>query len=262
MATVCQHPRIGTVNGQVKGTIFTPDPQYNKYIIKGCMFGDTQGQAHLYGAFAAGQVAMQIEFWSDTRIDVKVDPQITGELDMDNVTLVVVPSGAPQMQQTGFKFYAMRESTLLTKIPQSAVDLAQVNDTGGKPVSIHYDSPGVGSSSVVTREAVNVFKGGHSDYYDFDKVKLKPGFTTESFQLQTWVLQNTCGDAYQVQGSWEAGWAGDNLIKVSFPMQHCHWPLGINIGIPFIGADRDYSVSRYALSVWVAGPRGVSPWPN
>ena len=263
----CTRPTIGTVNGVTQGAIFTPDPQYNLYTIKGCMFGDTQGQAHLYGGFAAGQGALQIEFWSDTQIVAKMDPQVTGELDQNNVTLVLVPSGAPQVQKAGFKFYAMRESTLLTKIPQSAVQLAQLTDTVGKPVFIQYATPGIGSSSAgVIREAENVFAGGHSDFFDFNKLKLKPGFTAESFTLQTWTLENNCGAKYKVNGIWEAYWNDDHTIRVSFPMQYCQWEINIPfIPLPVLSqtvARNSYSLSRYALSVWVNGPRGVSPWPN
>jgi len=262
----CQHPRIGTVNGHTTGVVFTPDPQYNLYTIKGCLFGDTQGQAHLYGAFAAGQVALQIEFWSDTQIVAKVNPQVTGELDQDNVTLVLAPSGAPQLQQSGFKFYAVRETTLLTKIPMSAVNFAQVTDTGGTPVSFgpqnpgRYDSPPAGNqmfpgmSSEVSRTTTYVFSGGQ-DFFDFSK--MKPGFTTENMQLRYYVLANTCGDAYQVHGIWNTEWVGDN-IRVSWQQQHCHEASSAVFGVGAI----DYSVSHYGLSVWVNGPRGVNPWPG
>jgi hypothetical protein len=263
---VCQHPSIGSVNGKATGVVFTPDPQFNLYTIKGCMFGDTQGQAHLYGAFAAGQAGLQIEFWSDTQIVAKVDPQVTGELDQDNVTLVLAPSGAPQLQKPGFKFYALRESTLLTRIPMSTVALAQVTDTGGHPVNFgpqdnsKFLSPttggqqSAGMSAEVSRAATYVFNGGQ-DLFDFSK--MKPGFTTENMQLKYWVLPNTCGDNYQIQGTWNAEWAGDN-IRVSWQMQHCHEASSAVFGV----GSMDYSLSDYGLSVWVNGPRGVNPWPN
>ena len=261
---ICQHPRIDTVNGQTKGAVFTPDPQYNLYTIKGCLFGDTQGQAHLYGAFASGQVALQIEFWSDTQIVAKVDPQVTGELDQDNVSLVVVPSGAPQLQQSGFKFYAIRETTLLTKIPMSAVNFGQVTDSGGHPVSFGAQGPGLydspparpgfaGMSAEVFRGTLYVFPPGQ-DLFDFSK--MKPGFTTDNMQLKYSVLPNNGCDLYMVGGSWNAEWVGDN-IRVSWQQQHCHEaPGGMGVG------SFDTSLSHYALSVWVSGPRGVNPWPG
>ena len=255
----CTRPTIATVNGQTKGTVFTPDPQFNLYTITGCMFGDRQGQAYIYGAFAAGQVALQTEFWSDTQIVAKVAPQITGELDQSNVTLVVVPSGASMVQKAGFKFYALRETTLLTKIPMTSVNLAQVTDTGGHPIafgpqgSANYSSPGSyfsGMSAEVDRGSTHVFPGGQ-DLFDFSK--LRPGFTTESMSLNYSVLPND-GDSYQVDGTWNAEWVGDN-IRVSWQMQHSH-------SASFGAGDMDISRSSYGLNVWVNGPKGVSPWPN
>jgi hypothetical protein len=252
-------PTIITVNGKNTGTVFTPDPQFNKYTITGCMFGNTRGQAYIYGAFATGQVALQIENWNDTYIIAEVDPRVTGELDQNNVTLVVVPLGAREVQKTGFKFYAMRETTLLVKIPMSSVNLAQVTDTGGQPVAFgsqnasKYSSPGStfpGTSGEVFRAATSVFPGGQ-DLFDFSK--LRPGFTTESMSFYYSVLPND-GDSYQVNGSWNAEWVGDN-IRVSWQMQHSH-------SASFGAADEDRSLSDYGLSVWVTGPKGVSPWPN
>lgn len=260
----CLRPTIGTVNGQTKGTVFTPEIQYNLFTITGCKFGETPGQAYLYGAFAAGQITLQVEFWSDTQIVAKVNPQVAGELDQGNVTLVVAPVGASQVQKAGFKFYAARETVQLTKIPMSAVTLAQVTDTGGHPVVFGpqgnglYDTPASGSSvfggmsASVGRGAFFVFPGGQ-DFFDFSK--LKPGFTTDSMAFNYSVLPNTCGNAYQVQGTWGAQWAGDN-IRVNWQMQHCHEAGGT------VAVERDWSASWYGLSVWVTGPRGVNPWPN
>ncbi|MBZ5528413.1 MAG: hypothetical protein LAN71_11000 [Acidobacteriia bacterium] len=263
---VCQHPSIGSVNKQANGVVFTPDPQYNLYTIKGCMFGDTQGQAHLYGPFAAGHVALQIEFWSDSQIVAKVDPQVTGELDQDNVTLVLAPSGAPQMQKPGFKFYAMRETTLLTRIPRSTANLVIVTDTGGNPVNFgpqdnsKYYSPTTSSTSFagmsaeVSRAATYVFNG-NQDLFDFSK--MKSGFTTDNMQLNTRVLPNDCGENYIVNGTWKTEWVGDN-IRVTWQMQHCHEASSAVFGV----GSMDVSNSDYGLSVWVVGPRGVNPWPN
>ncbi len=254
----CLRPTIGTVNGQAKGTVFSPDPQFNLYTISGCMFGDVQGQAYIYGTFAAAQVALQIEFWSDTKIVARLDPQITRELDQANVTLVVVPSGAAQVQKTGFKFYAMRETTLLTKIPTSAVHFQSRTETAGQPVSVDYGSPSnnpifAGMSMNVTRGAYSAFKGG-LDYFDFSK--LRPGFTTENMQLMYWVMPNYCHFKYQVYGEWNAEWDGDN-IRVHWQQQYCPGQEKASGQSYYISG-----VSYYGLSVWVSGPKGVSPWPN
>jgi len=252
---VCQHPSIGSVNKRANGVVFTPDPQFNLYTIKGCMFGDAQGQAHLYGPFAAGHVALQIEFWSDSQIVAKVDPQVSGELDQDNVTLVLAPSGAPQMQRPGFKFYAARETTLLATIPASAAKLEQVADAQGQPPSSNYLSPATptfpGMSAEVSRADAYAFSGGR-DYFEFQK--MKPGFTTTAAQFNYWVLPNGCGSNYQIKGIWEIEWVQDEVIGVRWQQQHCQ-----NAPAPH-GGTITFSVSHYALNVWVAGPRGVAPW--
>ena len=242
----CLRPTIGTVNGQTKGTVFTPDPQFNQYTIQGCKFGDTQGQAYIYGPFAAGQVALQIEFWSDTQIVAKVNPQVTGELDQNNVTLVVVPSGAPMVQKTGFKFYAMRETTLLAKIPRSMLDLRPLTDETGSPVVQVYSSPAgqglVGMSAGIERSSPGLFLAGN-DYYDFKD--LKPGFFPESVQVKYYPLPGRCNVYFVERGTWYTEWKGDSGLVVGWMMQHCH-----------------QSYSYYGLSVWVSGPRGVSPGVN
>ena len=252
----CLRPTIITVNTQSKGTIFTPDPLGNLYTITGCMFGDQKGQAYIYGSFAAGQLALKIAYWSDKGIVATLDPQITGELDQSNVTLVVVPSGAAPAQKAGFKFYAVRETTRLTKIPVSSVAMGATTpeitmmfagDVKG------YTSPGQslfpGRTAEVLRDSPHVFSGGQ-DLFDFSK--MRPGFTTES-----WTLEHTdiaIRDNYQENGTWAAEWVGDN-IRVSWQMQHYHYKT-------LDGVDRDHSESNYGLNVWVSGPKGVGPWPN
>lgn len=252
----CLRPIIITVNGQNTGTIFTPDPQFNQYTITGCKFGDALWQAYIYGPIAAGQVALQIEFWSDTQIIAKVVPQVTGELDQSNVTLVVVPSGAPQVQKPGFKFYAVRETTLQTQIPTSTFVPAQVTDTGKHPVLAQYSLLGSGNfpgrSASVVRDATSVFNSGQ-DFLDFSK--LKPGFITESMASEYWEMPLEQRINFQENGVSNAEWVGDN-IRVSWKMQHFHTS-------PFLTAQvRDDSQSGYALNVWVTGPLAVSPWPN
>src|SRR5260370_38769763 len=119
-AFVCQRPTVDTVNGRVKGAWFTPDPQYNHYTIQGCGFGDPQGKAYLLVPFAMPTVNLSVEYWSDTSIIAAMDPSLMGELDhLGNVTLVVAPANAKQVQTTGHNFYAARQEVQLTTFPQS-----------------------------------------------------------------------------------------------------------------------------------------------
>jgi hypothetical protein len=261
MPCAMQKTTVGTVNGQTKGTVFTPDPTYNTYTIKGCNFGDTQGEAHLNGPFAAGQVKMQIEFWSDTQIVAKVDTTVSGEMDQDNVSLLVAPVSGPQVQAPGFKFYAARATVQLKGISQGDVLLASVNDNASHPVQPEFESPAAeyyGATAQVHRVSGSSAFGGNSDLYDFRN--LTPGFTTDSFQVWSTDLKpEVCGGVKYATASTlyfdahlSANWVGDN-VQVNFGEQHCHDSLAFGL------ADVDFGQSRYGLIVYVSGPRGIEP---
>jgi hypothetical protein len=263
MPCAMQNTNVKTVNGKTTGVTFTADPKYNLITIKGCNLGDTQGQAHLNGPFASGQLPLQIELWTDREIHAKVALPAGGELDQDNVSLVVAPANAPQMQVNGFKFYAERETVRLTKIPPSTVTLAIVTDTGGNQLtaSLHgplfFETPASGGfpgmAVSVERTDSYVFPPGQ-DYYDFSK--LTRGFNTDhmDFKFATFpYVQSQC-DSWIVGGSWDPEWDGDN-IRVGWKQTHCHEsPVGSVGGF-------DLSGSNYGLDVWVTGPKGVAPWP-
>src|SRR5262249_36385558 len=104
--SACAQPQIYTVNGRGQDVVFTPETQHNLYTIKGCKFGEQQGEVHLYGHFKSPLIKMVVEFWSDDSIVATVDSGVSGELDQDNVTLVVKTMGAGQVQKGGFRFYA------------------------------------------------------------------------------------------------------------------------------------------------------------
>src|SRR5262249_46375874 len=114
------------------------------------------------------------------------------------------------------------------------------------------------------------------DYYDFSK--LTQGFTTDSFSWVYWYnTANSCRSALNVDTSnycnngpavtpgdnmLDGQWDGDN-IRVGWRTQLCSWA----------GFERDqngkwnpvydvYSMSRYALTVYVVGPKGVKPWAD
>ncbi len=48
-APICLNPEIRSVNGKVSGVTFTPETQGNLHTIRGCLFGDVAGKAHIYG---------------------------------------------------------------------------------------------------------------------------------------------------------------------------------------------------------------------
>jgi hypothetical protein len=267
---------IQSVNGARTGAsnpsiVFTQDPQFNDYKISGCNFGSTQGQAHLSGPFRAGQVAMQIELWTDTMIELKVQPNLTGEGDQNNVSLVIAPVGGAQAQLQNCKFYAMRQEVTLAHLPQSQVTLGAVTDTGGYAVpNVHYSSPYNGQVSQGTQTSNVAFTGG-VDRYDtyrfgpgtdvWDFSTLAPGFVPTQFSLSHWALDQ-CGVGFNLiisdptvydDGQWSAQWDPGNPkhLIVNFAEQHCH---------DSNGGD-DASNSSYALEIQVAGPAGVNPLP-
>jgi hypothetical protein len=262
MAMPCamQKTTIATVSGKTKGTVFSPptaDNGYISYSIRGCNFGDTQGQAHLNGPFAHGQVQLQIELWTDTQILAKVDPTISGEQDQDNVSLVVAPASGPQVQATGFSFYAAREEVQLTKIPKSAVTFASISDIKWRDILPQYSSPAVlfpGATSGTYRYDLDSWFGGGQDYYDFSG--LAPNFTTSNQDLKhtEWTAGNCySGGTLYRDTNFSAVWDGDN-IRVTFGYFHCHAP-----DILLVKGE-EIAASNYGLSVWVVGPRGIDPW--
>lgn len=252
---VCHGPTISAVNGRASDAWFTPDPQYNHYTIQGCGFGDLQGSLHLYGPFAVPTVNLTVEYWTDTSILVALDPNLSGEPDhLGNVTLVVAPANGPQVQAKGFNFYAARAEVQLATMPQSQANPQKIMDAAGaNTVSISFFSPGSyapGTTAEIYRSDGGRF-GSATDSFSFSQ--LAPGFYPEKAQFWHFDLTpNDCtagGAAFYVDGNWSAAWDNSgNGLRVTTQEQHCHT------------TGMDYSMSDYALTVWVVGPRGVNPW--
>jgi hypothetical protein len=257
-----QKTSVSTVNGQKQGTVFTPDPAYNLYTIKGCNFGDKQGDAHLYGGFAAGQIKLQVNFWSDEQIVAQVDPNVSGEKDRDNVSLVIVPANGPQTQAPGFKFYAARETMLLKSVPQSMVTLGPGKDIKGRDLIPTFTSPSSsynsqGASVEVLRYVSDTGFGTTKDRYDLSR--LPQGYVADSFQMATQsLITSRCGpgSTYYNDYPFSAAWVGD-AIQVTAGEDHCHEP-GSSFPPPV--PDWDFGGSYYTLNIWIVGPRGLQPW--
>jgi hypothetical protein len=247
-------PGIRTVNGRGSGTIFTPEPQYNLFTIKGSGFGAQPGTALLYGPFRAGQVRLQIEFWSDTEIVAKVDPGVTREPDQDNVTLVLSPVGAAQMRKEGFRFRAVRETVILRSIPRSWANLDLAH--GGEQVG--FGEPGPDESARVGR-----YLGGNDSFppgTDSFRIRgLARGFVLDSYQVwggRTDTNRSFCdgemGGQY-FHGKYDATFLEPDTFVVYWGVWGCH------VSPYLLLPGSDYARSDYALAVWVRGPRGVSP---
>ncbi|MHB8655211.1 MAG: hypothetical protein ACYDA9_15180 [Terriglobia bacterium] len=257
-------PIIQAVSGQSgSAAVFTQDPAYNPFTIKGCNFGNAKGQAQLNFSNGRKLANLTVDTWGDSLITVEVDPTVTDVLDQNNVSLVLFPASGPQATKSGFRFYAMRRELLLSTIPAGAVKLAQINDDAGSPVAPQYSSPYkdqwtnqyLGMSAGVDRTNSVRFPGG-TDAFIFSG--LKPGFVLEKYQVKELSAAGTsgeCGIAIEQEtdytdGTW--GWQmTGNTIQVSWQEAHAHIEC------------EDESDASYGLNVWVVGPAlsaGGSPW--
>jgi hypothetical protein len=271
VAPKCPQPRIDSVSKQAR-VVFTPIPEWNLYTVKGCGFGMKPGNIYLEGPFASGQVPLMFpspKDWSDTAIVAQLNPQLSGESDHDNVTLVIQPQGGAPLRVSGFKFYAARETVLLEKIPQRVVQFSGPALSSAQPLPNSTSNLKLGfyasyftpshatppASADVGRAKVyeptpspDVLVPG-SDYYDFSA--LSPGFHPNSMQLayasDSFSIGQQSLPSCPSSGDWKAQWDGNN-IRVSWKVLHCG------------GWGPQLDKSDYSLSVWVTGPRGVDPW--
>jgi hypothetical protein len=270
--TVCFGPGVRAVNAKPTGAIFTPVQDYNAYTITGCQFGSQSGHAYLIGKFHAQQVNLQIQYWSDSEIDARVDPSVSGELDQDSIFLIIAPPQAAQIKAAGFKFMAARSNpVLLPNIPSSWATLqtvqAKINNFSSTPIVPAYVSPVHGSPAPQAANGDSAYASryqfGHKfpegdDVYDFSN--LAPGWTTDSMQLFTfdqdncpWVVtwKQTVGTAF-------SEWLGDN-IRVWWATTSCSGFQPSVLGIP-MSTYSNSTGSYYALDVWVRGPRCTDPY--
>jgi hypothetical protein len=247
-------PIIQAVSGQSGSTaVFTQDPNFNPFTIKGCNFGNVKGQAQLNYSNGRKLTDLTVDTWTDNLITVEVPPSLTDVLDQASVTLVLFPASGPQVSRPGFRFYAMRRRVRLTSIPPYVVSFAPIIDDSGVPVQARYSSPYQGESGGVDRFNIVRFPGG-TDVFHF--AKLKPGFVLERFQVEM-LSDAVCGSfgptttTWYTDGSW--GWQMvGNTIRVTWQESHCH--------DAYAGDESDAS---YGLNVWVVGPAlspTGSPW--
>lgn len=266
--------RIASVSGSLAPATFTPIDQYNLYTIRGCSFGgqaptSDQGPTdwvHLYGGTGSFYGKFAIRFWSDNEIDVSLDESIRGFPDLDNLNLVVKRTDGQETQKGGFKFYAARQTVLLSSIPSSWVKLADFAKFGATmpaqfsspPSSSNGPGPSAGSAYVSRYyDGQKFIANGQSDYYDFSQ--LAPGWTTDSFEVDPYPA--ACEGApftitYKSDFgvAWSGNWDGNN-ISVGLSDTTCS---GVIVATPWINY-QNVTSSFYALKVWVAGPRGTDP---
>lgn len=232
-----------SINGQKKGTgvVFTTDPDSNLFTFEGCNFGDTQGSIHLYGGFAHGNIPFEISYWSDKSIVARVQPDLAGELDRDNVNLVLISGNGHQTQFTGYKFYAARQIYPLASIPN-----AKSKIIFGTPDPDHceaakgytfmncaVESPDThyGLTVLIDRWGVQGDKG--TDQFNISG--LKAGFEVSDISL---FISPTIKD--------KQGWSMNSFAE--------------NISVNYV-FDWKNPEATYGLQISVTGPRGLdSVW--
>jgi hypothetical protein len=275
---VCQSPTIFDVNKQTKNAVFTPQLEFDSYVIRGCMFGKQQGQIYLVGKFNAQQVILQPQFWSDTEIDARVDPKTSGEQDQQNVTLIVVPAGAAEIKMAGFEFVAARSNpaVLLNSIPQNWVTHSGWSETFGQP-NLDFQSPVIpgsnapssvsGYSVYVLRSDKNKFSPGTDTYTP----QLASGWTFDSAQVSSLGTPPSCPGVVTYKQSF--GFSGAdmtpmmpdwtrlqrNSVRVDGTDTSCSG--FIPIAPPFVfWTYSNATGSSYALKIWAKGPRCTDPY--
>ncbi len=278
LALQCGHDpslRILAVNGGPHPTIFTQDDKYNFFTITGCSFGDPgpNSKAYIYyqGTFHED---LQIEEWSDNWIKLHLDPKLRGVDDQNDVTLVVQRGDGKQASKSGFRFYAARDTILLSQIPQQYFSLNRFRSdqaiiqswkptyTSGSSSSVLPNLPGL-SAEVhwdLTTDAKGTIVSG-SDIYDFSH--LHSTFSLDSASMESVGL--SCTDPNYLKfvtatNNWGIDWYGSSGVQVSWQGQMCDITPG-SCGGAFQGdCFANTPESNYGINVWVTGPRGVDPW--
>ncbi len=261
-STICMQTGIATINKKANGIVFTPDPQYNTYTISGCGFGANPGNIYLVGNFPSHNGRIQLvplqgtlwgKYWTDRFIQARVDPNVSGELDQTNVSLVVESTNGGRAQANGDSFYALRgDPILLQSLPQSMVNL---NPKFGP----QYLSPDLGSEAGGGGVTLTVYRTGMSDQDykhpetccaipDDIKLNLKTGFAIESTQSHYYLGYNSFG--YQLD---DKGGLNGTEIQLRWYVTSA----SSNSAYPDAGP----FYSLYSLKIWVVGPKGVTnPW--
>jgi hypothetical protein len=298
-------PGISDVNG-VTGTttaIIFLEPGKN-YVIHGCGFGNQQGEAYLTGVKyqntpssrsstvhylgihrdwirlmpALGADPHQSQPWTDTEIQVVVDPNTSGFYDdYWDATVLAIPTGGKQQLQSvgGFGFWATRAEQTLSSLPlpptASPLNTKQPNpiatstyswftpahtsDLEGHAVQANLLSPSAaslvlpGHTFAVVRDDNAASFPARQDTLDLapSLLNLTNGFQVSQIQMFTASLSpGLCpiSSNFSSNGSWSAAPTGSNQFTISWQEQSC----GNN------------GISAYALDVMVTGPKGVSPF--
>ena len=257
--------RIVRVSGKSTPATFTPDTRFNFYTLAGCSFGDPGPNAKVYIYFQnTFHQDFKVQEWNDNAIKLQLDDNLSGILDQDNVTLVVQRADGKQAVKNAFKFYAARETRLLSKILQQDWSLQHFTTNDVSKLTSQYFSPSEhGASQGFPRgwsAAVSWTEPpplqADEDVYTFRD--LAPGFDTDSAAAAE--IDIDCDNKRWMQraGKFGLNWDDRGYLHVQWQGQACTEQMP---GVMGTKGDTFYSSgANYVLNVWVTGPRGVDPW--
>jgi hypothetical protein len=220
--------------------------------------------------------------WSDNAIVASLDTRLSGEVDRDNVTLVIEPASGSSMEKPGFKFFAARETVDLKSIPDLAIRLGAPNNSS---ISNAQSVPGMGvevfradswdpSGNTPNFSTKPPFDPG-TDVFDFSI--LAAGFNVANAQIEHFDKYPDPNDhRLSTSTGWNVLWEANGVrvkwgvsefqacdpvnCQPSDEQQEC---VGCPSGTTTVTVPPtiyNIEASMYALNVWVSGPRGVSPW--
>jgi hypothetical protein len=274
---ICDQPKIRWVDKRYN-TIFTPvikqsngNIQVPQHVIEGCMFGKQTGSAYLVGSFRKGQLPLTINYWSDAEIDVALDPTIEGELDENNVTLVVKLGDGTYLKGSSYRFYATRGDPVPVYLyPDYALSLEA---TLIKPTTVVTPLDGNQPGVLVGRlqrgfEGNGASNQGNVRRFDrFYFTKLTQGFTPVDADAGYWYISQPSGcidplgldpkggpysNIYLSSPNFDlisTQW-GNDYFEVDWTPQFCAWKAYASNSL------------AYQVTVYVVGPKGVAPWAD
>lgn len=239
-----------------------------------------------------------VKQWSDTLLEVMVEPGLSGVPD-GLPDLIVVRAGGSVAKLPNCRFYAQRQSVLLSGIPQQYAHLMNVavgDSTHGFGTMYcpgpdvdhlfpclsynawgpldgisnghdHRNDPNQTVSNAVDRDGGQMQFDAGEDVYDLSS--MAPGFAID-YSVAHWYAWTS--DVCE-------GWAGDGFPKkpgdsVSYETKgYYRWYLktrnsiAVDWGVDhcawrWLGVFKvdDWYNSGYSLEVYVKGPIGVDPW--
>jgi hypothetical protein len=265
----CFDPVVITVNGRAHGAVFTPRLGDNDFRIEGCGFGSKPGEVRLVPRSGVASleaemrpIALQLEglgAWSETEIDVRLDPRLAGLPDLTTELVVRLANGR-EVKVDGCRFVAVRgEPVVMKTVAASWVKLSATTTESGPIRELEYLSPpaqgaevpsaALGMSAMVVRSAPDPFADG-TDVYDFSA--LNPGWVVESVQIQRYSV-DCPGDVTRATepGDWSTSFDAHGFT-LKWTSSTC---------FSFIPPMFRFSMdsSEYAVKVWVLGPIGTEP---